>query len=113
MTEPRLKSDLWVQAQVRLCDIAFIPIAIRHRGDADAGAVLLRLLRDGDRSLLLRRVTTAGGASAWMIVAGKAEVEGLAAEAYITRELSRDSDLWVVEIEDPKQRYQLDGPIQT
>jgi hypothetical protein len=110
--EPRLKTELWVQAQVRLCDIHFIPIAVRYRGDPDAGAVLLRLLRDGDRSLLLRRVTTSGGALAWMVAGGAAEVEGPVAEAYITRERSRDSDLWVVEIDDPRQRYPLDGPIQ-
>ena len=90
-----------------------MPIAVRRRGDPDAGAVLLRLLRDGDRSLLLQRVTTGGGISAWMVAGGKAEVEDPSAEAYIARAVSQDPDLWIVEIEDPKRRYQTDGPVQT
>ncbi len=110
MTEPRLKTELWIQSQVRLCDINFMPIAIRRRGDPDAGAVLLRLFRDRDRSLLLKRATEPPG---WMIVAGRTEVDGESAEAYIAREISRDRDLWVVEIEDPKRRYEPDGPVQS
>mgnify|MGYP006273338265 CR=1 FL=1 len=111
MTEPRLKTDLWVQAQVRLCDINLMPVAVRRRGDADAGAVLLRLVRDRDRSLLLKRTTTGEGTSAWMVVGGTAEVDDATAEAYVARELKRDDDLWVLEIEDPRGVYQTDGPL--
>ena len=111
MTEPRLKTELWVQAQVRTCDLGVLPIAIRRRGDPDAGVVLLRLLRDRDSSLLLKRATSAGGLSGWMVVAGKAEVDDQSADAYIAREITRDDDLWVIEIEDPHRRYQVDGPL--
>ena len=111
MTEPRLKTELWVQGQVRLCDINVLPIAIRRRGDPDAGAVLLRLVRDRHHSLLLKRTTAGDGSSCWMVVAGSADVDEPEAEAYISRELKRDDDLWVIEIEDPKQRYQPDGPV--
>lgn len=110
MSEPRLKTELWVQAQVRLCDLGLLPIAVRRRGDADAGAVLLRLVRERNRSLVLKRVTTAGGALGWMVVAGTAEVDDQTAEAYIAREVRRDDDLWVLEIEDPRGLYQPDGP---
>ena len=111
MTEPRLKTALWVQAQVRTCDIALLPIAVRRRGDPDAGAVLLRLVRDKDLSLLLKRATTSGGQSGWMVVAGNAQVDDASAEAYIAREVARDDDLWVIEIEDPYRRYRTDGPL--
>jgi len=40
-----LTTGLWVSAQVRLCDIAFIPATIVRRGDPDAGTVLLKLNR--------------------------------------------------------------------
>ena len=30
MTEPRLKTDLWVQAQVRLCDINLMPVMLKR-----------------------------------------------------------------------------------
>ena len=44
---PRLKTALWVQAQVRRCDLELIPVVVARRGDPDAGSVLLKLLRRG------------------------------------------------------------------
>ena len=38
-----LTTGLWVSAQVRLCDRAFIPATVVRRGDPDAGTVLLKL----------------------------------------------------------------------
>ena len=40
-----LNTGLWVSAQVRICDRAFIPATIVRRGDPDAGTVLLKLNR--------------------------------------------------------------------
>src|SRR5262249_57314888 len=40
-----LNTGLWVMAQVRLCDRAFIPATVVRRGDPDAGTVLLKLNR--------------------------------------------------------------------
>ena len=113
MTEPRLKTELWVQAQVRICDLQFLPIVVRRRGDPDAGAILLRLLRDRGQSLLLKRIAGSGGMPAWMAVGGTGAIDEPAAEAYIAREAGRDDDLWVVEIDDPKERYVLDGRIES
>ena len=36
-----LNTGLWVMAQVRICDRAFIPATVVRRGDPDAGTVLL------------------------------------------------------------------------
>ena len=40
-----LNTGLWVSAQVRICDRAFIPATVVRRGDPDAGTVLLKLNR--------------------------------------------------------------------
>jgi len=32
-------------------------------------------------------------------------------DAYINRQVARDPDLWVLEIEDPKNQYQLDATL--
>lgn len=109
--EPRLKTRIWVQAQVRLCDLNLIPVAVVRRGDPDAGAVLLRLLLGERRSLLLRRHTLADGASAWMAAAGGEALDDAAADAHVARELGRDPDLWVVEVDDPQRRYWPDRAI--
>lgn len=110
--EPRLKTRIWVQAQIRLCDLNLIPVAVVRRGDPDAGAVLLRLLQGERKSLLLRRQTQSDGSSAWMAAAGGDALDDAAADAHVVRELKRDPDLWVVEIDDPKRRYWPDRPIQ-
>ena len=110
---PRLKTELWVQAQVRLCDRGLIPIAILRKGDPDRGAVMLRLARRDRRCLVLRRITTFEGEPGWMIVAGGGEVSEEDASAFAEREVARDRDLWIVEIEDFDGRYELDGPIES
>ena len=51
---PRLKTALWVQAQVRLCDINLIPIVVTRKGDPDAGSILLKLMRREGRCMVLR-----------------------------------------------------------
>jgi len=108
---PRIKSGLWVQSQVRLCDIRFQGIAVSHRGDPDAGGILLKLLRNGQMCLLLRRITAEDGDQAWMVVVGTEEISEEDAAGYIEREIKWDRDLWVVEIEDYDERYELDGPV--
>ncbi|MSP50891.1 MAG: DUF1491 family protein [Alphaproteobacteria bacterium] len=111
MTVARLKTRIWVQAQIRLCDIKALPIVVEHRGDPDAGTVVLRLRRRDGRSLLLRRATSFEGEPAWMAVGGGPDLDAAAADGYIARELARDRDLWVLEIEDFDHRYELDGPV--
>lgn len=106
MSEPRLKSEIWVKAQLRLCDVNLMPAVITRRGDADAGQVLVKVI--GSRTacdLLARRFNDDGG-RVWTVVAHGAESD---CDAYITREADIDPDLWVVEIEDPKGRYLPDG----
>ena len=110
--EPRLATRVWVQAQVRLCDINFIPLIIARRGDPDAGAVILRLLRDGRRNLLLRRHTGMDGAAVWGVVAGQDMAGDEEADAHIEREISRDPDIWIIVVDDPKARYWPDRPIE-
>ena len=110
--EPRVKVHIWVQAQVRLCDMHFIPVVIARRGDADAGAVVIRLLRGVQKSVLVRRGTQPDGSEGWITVAGGGEIDDAAADAYVTREVKRDADVWVIEVDDPKGRYWPDAPIR-
>lgn len=106
MTEPRLKSEIWVKAQLRVCDIELMPAVVSRRGDPDAGQVLIKVVKSRmDCQLLARRFTSTGG-QAWTQVVGGIEGE---CDAYIEREADIDPDLWVLEIEDPKGRYRPDG----
>ncbi len=102
MSEARLKSELWVKAQLRLCDINLIPAVVSRRGDADAGQVLVKVVKSRTQCELLARRFDDDGNRAWTVV-----IDGLESDcdAYIEREADIDPDLWVLEVEDPQGRY--------
>jgi len=106
MSEPRLKSGIWIKAQLRLCDQAFLPCVVAKRGDADAGQILLKMNRLDQGCELLARRYTDDGDRAWTVVVDGDEK---ACDAYVSRESDIDPDLWVLEIEDVNQSYKPDG----
>ena len=106
MSEPRLKTEFWVKAQLRICDQALLSCVVARRGDADAGQVLLKMdRRDGLWELLARRFDGTGE-RVWAVVASGVEND---VDAYVEREADVDPDLWVLEIDDPKRAYLPDG----
>lgn len=109
--EARLKSGLWIKALIRRCDIAAVPIAVLARGDADAGAIFLKLNGGADRCWVLAQARAKNGALAWMRATGVEPVGEADADAYIARQRNRDPDIWVVEIESPSTENLIDGPI--
>jgi hypothetical protein len=106
-----LTTGLWVMAQVRLCDRAFIPATIVRRGDSDAGTVLLKLNRFEAGVTVYTQASTMDDGPAWSRGTGPMPVTEPEADAYIARQVQYDPDVWVLEIEDRKGRYELDGKI--
>ena len=109
--EARLKSGLWISALVRRCDVAAIPIAVLARGDADAGAILLKFNGGAAGCRVLAQARAQNGELVWMRATGIEPVGEADADAYIARQRKRDPDIWVVEIEDQSAEKVIDGPI--
>ncbi len=109
--EARLKSGLWVQSLIRRCDLAAIGVAVVARGDADAGAILLKLSGREGGCTVLAQARRPDGTSIWMRATGPAPVAETDADAYIARQRGRDPDLWVVEIESGSPDAVIDAPI--
>ncbi len=106
-----LTTGLWVSAQIRLCDRAFIPAAVVRRGDPDVGTVLLKINRFEGGVTVFTQTSTLDDEAAWSRGTGPAPVTEPEADAYIARQVARDPDLWVVEIEDRKGEYKMIGKI--
>ena len=111
MTEAKLRTDIWIAAQVRLCDLAFIPCVVSRRGDPIAGAVLLKLNNLGSGCVVFSQTRDMEGALTWLRSTGKDPVPETDADQYIARQAKYDPDIWVIEIEDKDGRYEMPGPI--
>lgn len=111
MAPPRLRTDLWVQVQVRRCDQDLIPLVVAHRGDDQSGAVILKLNRLAEGCRVYARTYDGEGMAAWLSVLGPAPVPEPEADAYLRRAIQRDPDAWVLEIEDKDFRYALDAKV--
>jgi hypothetical protein len=111
MAEASLKAEIWVKAQIRLCDINFLPAAVLKRGDPDAGAIVLKLNRLDAGHEVYTQVRDQEGKRAWMRGTGDQPVSETDASSYIEKQAKFDPDLWVLEIEDPKYKYEIDGKV--
>jgi GMP synthase (glutamine-hydrolysing) len=111
VTEARLKTGIWVQACVRRGDSAGITVTVVRKGDADGGAVLIKLNQRELGCTVLTETRDKDGVRAWMRGTGAAPVAESEADAYIARHRQRDPDLWVVEVDDRAGRLPFDATI--
>jgi len=107
--QPRLKSGLWVKALIRRYDGQAIPVTVLRKGDADAGAILVKVNRRERGCVVLNRAQDPAGDLIWQRATGTEPVDEAAADGYIARQAGRDPDLWVIEIESRSVEITLDG----
>jgi hypothetical protein len=104
----RLTAEFWVQAYLTRLRLADIPAFVVARGDATAGAVLVKCSTlDGQAVAFQRRTDLMTGQAVWMELARGSEGD---VDAAITRQRGFDPDLWVIEVEDRAGRHLLDEP---
>jgi hypothetical protein len=98
--EARLKSKIWIQAAIRSCQTEGIPAFVTRKGDEDAGSILIKQNLLGNGFVVLAQVRAMDGGLAWMRATGAEPVDEQQADGYIARQANRDSDIWVIEIEE-------------
>jgi hypothetical protein len=99
----RLKSEIWVLAFIRRCEVEGKAAMVLARGHADAGAVYVVVNHlDGTHDILApppgpaydekgnRRFERANGTP----------LEWFEAKAWLDRRRKSDSDIWIIEVED-------------
>lgn len=110
VTEPRIRTALWVQAQLRVCDRDNIPFIVRRKGDVDAGALVLLVNRGATGMLVLSQTRDNEGRLAWLRPLG-AQADEAKVEEFVAKSIKRDPDIWIIDIEDYRNEYRPDGAI--
>lgn len=98
----RLRSDFWVAAFLRRCDIEGIAAVLRRRGALEAGAVYVKLdVLDGRIALFgpAPQSELSGDGRLFIRLHKDEWIEPLAAESTLKREIKFDTDIWIVELE--------------
>ncbi len=109
MDEARLPTELVVAATLRRCNAAGAPAFLVRRGEAERGTIILKLNRLEAGCEVWTQVRLPEGDLGWMrALKGETVAEAEAAQ-YIDRAVSRDPDLWVVEIEDRAGENPFEG----
>lgn len=107
----RLRSDLWVAAYLRRCNVEGASAYLRRRGAAEAGAIFVKIDRlDGQAALFGPAPQSLLGEGERLFVQAHKEdwLAPASIEARLRRELEFDTDLWIVEVEDRQGRNFLD-----
>ncbi len=103
----RLASGIWVSAYLRRMQMACIPAYVIARGDATAGAVLVKLaLMNGVAKVYSRVFDMEQDAHVWQVLIEGAEPD---VDAAIARQRRHDPDIWVIEVEDAHGRDLLNA----
>ena len=98
--DTRLPTHVWVDAEARRLSGLGLGVYIVSRGDKMGGMVLQKVSNMEGQCRLMGLQRDLLGKLVWIHVLQDEIVEECEADAYIKRAVSRDPDLWVVEIED-------------
>ena len=106
-----LPTDVWVGALIRRAELGGAFAAVARKGDARAGAVLVKAVNRGDGTARLYSEAVRGdGERIWMQPIASTDEREL--DGYIERARRFDPDVWVVEIEDREGRHFLTEPVE-
>lgn len=107
-----LKTDFWASALIRRAQIAGAFAGVVRKGDADAGAVLVKVATLDGRARLYAPARNGEGARIWLdLSTGALGDEERAVDEAARKRAERDPDLWLIEVEDKHGRHFLEEPV--
>ncbi|PCJ96349.1 MAG: hypothetical protein COA45_11125 [Zetaproteobacteria bacterium] len=109
--EARLAVHLWIDAQLKPLNNRGVFYYIQQRGERNTGTILLKVNGLSGECHLLTQQRDLDGKLGWVNALRKELVEESDADQYIQRAISRDPDLWVIEIEDRKMVNPFEGDL--
>ena len=110
--EHRLPTSLWVEGHLHNLTVKAIHFYIIRKGNPASGIVMVKLNNlEGKARLLTQQRDIMTYKLGWIAALAEEIVEEAQADAYIQRAISRDPDLWVIEVEDREMQNPFDGDI--
>lgn len=109
----RLRTEIWVQAYIRVCFQNNAPAMVVYKGDADAGAIYIKINRLDGSALVYGPAPFGLDASPddfdrkWCVSFGAEVTSDAEADQYVSRQREMDRDVWVIEVEDREGRHFL------
>ncbi len=110
MSEPRLKTQIWVQGLIRRAEVGGASAFVARKGEIDSGAVVVKVSLLNGLAIVWSSSYAGDGGRRWIRATGDEPVMDAQAESYVERARKRDTDLWVIEIEDKHGRDFLTEP---
>lgn len=104
-----MKTSIWLEALRRRASASSAFATVLHKGDADSGSVIVSVRDGAGRHRLYSPAINMAGARIWLQSAEMSEAE---AGVKIAARRARDTDLWVIEIEDREGRHFLTDPVE-
>ena len=102
---PRVTTEFWISAYRMRLQLAEIPAFITSKGDATAGAVLVKLNTLDGQARVFQRSYDADFNRVWAVLSEGDERD---VDQAIAKQRGFDPDLWVIEVEDRDGRHLLD-----
>ncbi len=107
-----LKTDFWASALIRRAQIGGAFAAVARKGDADAGAVLVKVATLDRKARLYAPARNGEGERIWLdLSAGALGDDEAEVDAASRKRTEQDPDLWVIEVEDRQGRHFLLEPV--
>lgn len=100
MTDDRLPSALFIEAHLRRLEAQGVPYYVLNKGAYASGTILLKLNGRENGHIALQQQRDLDGNMGWMKLFKGQVVEEAEVDSYIQRAISRDPDIWVIEVED-------------
>ena len=92
----KLKSQLLVNAAMRLADQGIIPFYVLKKGDPDSGILFIEVEEDAQHARLYTRALNFDGIYEYRAISGDAALPRMDISGMIEREIARDDDCWVI-----------------
>lgn len=95
----RLPAHLEVAGLIRSTQAGGGFAMVLHKGERDAGTILVSLTENGSPGRLFERMPRPDGSRAWVLVRSQDAADPHGYSDYLTRRAQQDADVWIVELD--------------